>query len=720
MDDRTEQSGRPGGSGTPSAVPLGTAEDKPTRDEPTPDEPTRAEDAQDEPARAEDAPPADDVPPIQDDVPPVVQDAPPAEDTVAHQAEDTAAHRPGETATAASGSAPAWEIPDYVHERELGAGASGRVVLAHHRETGTPVAIKYLHDRIGTPALRAEAEVLARIDSPHITRLYEYVEGERGSAIVMELVDGIALRDLLRAEGATTAQAALVVLKGSLLGLAAAHEAGVVHRDYKPANVLVDTAGTSKLVDFGIAVPSGDDRDVSGTPAYMPPEQWAGRPASPAGDVYAATVTFFECLTGARPYGGATIAELAVQHAEAPIPADLAPDVVRPLIVAGLAKDPEARPDSAAAFVRELEAVATAGYGPGWEERGRLDLLGLLALLAALLPGAGVAGGATSLAHTSLGSQGSGALGSQGAAQGSGTLGSQGVAPAPGAAPEVPADGVPADGALRRVPARRGVLARNRGKALTGVAAGAVALATLAGLAAAGATDGGARTAVGAASPEATTSIGPQQPTDGGTSPAPSGDGVTVSPTPSASDPTASPSTTATTAATPSGAPTASPSAKAPTAAAVPTPSSPGRSAAPSTPAAPAPTTAAPSAPVTTPPSPSPTVAPATLTVGSVNLDSMTCSGRWSLSATATVTAQGVGSGTLTFSWYHSSGGRAITVATDTVPVQNGTATVTRAHDFGSADTFSTWGVRVSTTPAAAKQGKTSAETAAFLCNPPR
>ncbi|MGW2548189.1 serine/threonine-protein kinase [Kitasatospora sp. NPDC001574] len=275
-----------------------------------------------------------------------------------------------------------WELPEYLHERELGAGASGRVVRARHRVTGTPVAVKYLHGSVGTPGLRTEAEVLAGIDSPHVTRLYEYVEGERGSAIVMELVDGIALRDLLRAEGATTPEAALVVLKGSLLGLAAAHEAGVVHRDYKPANVLVDTVGTSKLVDFGIAVPSGDDRDVSGTPAYMPPEQWAGRPASPAGDVYAATVTFFECLTGARPYGGTTIAELAVQHTEAPIPAELAPDPVRPLILSGLAKDPEDRPGSATALVEELEAVAAAGYGPQWEEKGRLDLTALVALLA--------------------------------------------------------------------------------------------------------------------------------------------------------------------------------------------------------------------------------------------------------------------------------------------------------------------------------------------------
>ncbi|MFJ2577220.1 protein kinase domain-containing protein [Kitasatospora aureofaciens] len=596
-----------------------------------------------------------------------------------------------------------WELPDYLHERELGAGASGRVVLARHRETGTPVAIKYLHGPVGTPpALRAEAQVLARIDSPHVTRLYEYVEGERGSAIVMELVDGIALRDLLRAEGATTAEAALVVLKGSLLGLAAAHEAGVVHRDYKPANVLVDTAGTSKLVDFGIAVPSGDDRDVSGTPAYMPPEQWAGRPASPAGDVYAATVTFFECLTGARPYGGTTIAELAVQHTEAPIPAESAPGPVRPLILAGLAKDPQARPDGAAAFVRELEAVAAAGYGPGWEEKGRLDLTALVALLALLLPGAaGEAAGGTSLAHTALGS-----------AEGP-----------PDAVAAVGDDTVPA--AVRQALTRRGARPGTRGKALTGIAAGALTLATLAGMAMAGAADGGARTVAGAASPEATTSLGPNGPA-GGPSPAPGGDGGTpspsLSPSPSAAPtaPTASPSATPGTA---SGTHTAAPTGKAPT---VPgTPPATGLPPAPSAPAGPpsappaAPATAGPTS-GTASPTPSPTVAPATLTVGSVNLDSLVCAGRWSLTATVTVAAQGTGSGTLTLSWYHSSGGRAVTVATDTVAVQNGRATITRTHDFGSADTFPTWGVRVATTPAAANPGRTSAETAAFLCNPPR
>ncbi|MFD0527347.1 serine/threonine-protein kinase [Kitasatospora arboriphila] len=196
-----------------------------------------------------------------------------------------------------------WELPGYTHERELGAGAAGRVVLASHDATGTPVAVKYLNgDHADHENFRTEAGLLAGLDSPHVTRLYEYVEGPRGAAIVMELVDGISLRDLLQAEGATGPEAALTVLKGSLLGLADAHRAGVVHRDYKPGNVIVTTEGVSKLVDFGIAVQSGAKGDIAGTPAYMAPEQWAGEAASPRGDVYAATATFFECLTGAKPY----------------------------------------------------------------------------------------------------------------------------------------------------------------------------------------------------------------------------------------------------------------------------------------------------------------------------------------------------------------------------------------------------------------------------------
>ncbi|MFI6933794.1 serine/threonine-protein kinase [Streptomyces sp. NPDC050287] len=284
-----------------------------------------------------------------------------------------------------------WAVPGYTESLELGSGASGRVVLAVHEETGVPVAVKYLSEALRTRPgfvreFRAEARLLGGLESPYVTGLYEYVESPDGAAIVMELVDGVSLRALLSGQGPLDPEAALVLLKGSLLGLDDAHRIGVVHRDYKPANVLVVPDGTSKLVDFGIAVDAGTKVGVAGTPAYMAPEQWTGAPASPAADVYAATATFFECLTGHKPYPGDNLAQLALQHVDSPVPAEEVPESVRDLVRRGLAKDPRERPAHAAAFVTELEAVAGAAYGPGWEERGRGRLAALVALLPLLLP----------------------------------------------------------------------------------------------------------------------------------------------------------------------------------------------------------------------------------------------------------------------------------------------------------------------------------------------
>ncbi|MFI2713347.1 serine/threonine-protein kinase [Micromonospora sp. NPDC018662] len=303
-----------------------------------------------------------------------------------------------------------WQLSGYTPVRRLGAGASGSVVLATHDATGTPVAIKYLVRDLGADssfraAFRAEARLLGEIDDPHVSRLYEYVESPHGAAIVMELVDGVSLRQMLRAHGPTTPEAALCVLRGSLAGLAAAHVRGVVHRDYKPENVLVTGGGLSKLADFGIAMPigRGTDTTVSGTPRYMAPEQWTGAPADPACDIYAATATFFECLTGRPPYQGPDLLSLREQHATAPIPTDPAPAPVHELLRYGLAKRPDERPQPAAVFLELLDRVAGAGYGPEWEERGLRELARRAALLAALWPFPDRAEGGTAVARTALG-----------------------------------------------------------------------------------------------------------------------------------------------------------------------------------------------------------------------------------------------------------------------------------------------------------------------------
>ncbi|MFF3667894.1 serine/threonine-protein kinase [Microtetraspora malaysiensis] len=290
------------------------------------------------------------------------------------------------------GQTGAWSAPGYTEIRELGTGGGGRVVLAKHDADGIQVAIKYLSDALRSDLnfvgrFRQEAHLLALMEpSPHAARFYEYIEAPHGAAIVMELVDGVSLRTILRSEGPTGPEAALTVLKGSLLGLAAAHAVGVVHRDYKPENVLVTADGMSKLVDFGIAARAGEGVNAAGTPPYMAPEQWSGSPASRATDVYAATVVFFECLTGTRPFRAQSLPALARQHQSTPPPVEEVPEALQGLMERGMAKNPADRPASVEAFLRELETIAAEAYGPTWEERGRRRLAALAGLLLPFFP----------------------------------------------------------------------------------------------------------------------------------------------------------------------------------------------------------------------------------------------------------------------------------------------------------------------------------------------
>jgi len=288
---------------------------------------------------------------------------------------------------------PQWQVPGYTELSQLGSGGFGAVMLARHDESGVLVAIKYLNpdllaDQEFTTLFRGEAQTLAALDDRNVVRLYEYVESRSGAAIVMELIDGVTLRAILARQGGTTPEAALVVLQGSLLGLAAAHWHGVVHRDYKPENVMVDGEGVSKLTDFGIAARAGDRPFPAGTLRYAAPEQLAGAPAGPASDVYSATATFYECLTGHPPFAGDTEALLR-QHRWEPVPLEPVPEPLRPLVTEGMAKDPDLRPVDGIALVAKLRAAAAGTYGEGWEERGRSHLGEAAVLLAALWPSRG-------------------------------------------------------------------------------------------------------------------------------------------------------------------------------------------------------------------------------------------------------------------------------------------------------------------------------------------
>lgn len=308
-----------------------------------------------------------------------------------------------------------WHVPGFTELRELGAGAQGRAVLVSDG-SGRKAVLKYLLGEVSADvrdAFRRESVLLKSVVSPHVARWYGHYESPSGAAILMEAVPGRSLDKVLDKHRSLVPEAALVVMKGSLLGLAAAHAVGIVHRDYKPANVVVEDNGNSKLIDFGVATLAGE-HSRSGTPSYMAPEQWAGDPAGPATDVYAATCVFFQCVTGSRPYDEPSAALLALRHTQAPVPVEAVPEPLRDLVTRGMAKRPADRPASALQFVAELETAATTAYGPDWEKRGVVALAAAAAAVAALLPlsllassassaAAGGAASTTTVGQTALG-----------------------------------------------------------------------------------------------------------------------------------------------------------------------------------------------------------------------------------------------------------------------------------------------------------------------------
>jgi eukaryotic-like serine/threonine-protein kinase len=276
-----------------------------------------------------------------------------------------------------------WSVPGVLHLRELCEDPVGRRVLARHRITRKPLAVTYL-----SPELLADSEFrtrfardsvrLARVREARIARLHRYCECHDGAAVIGDHVSGTSLRSLLLAQGAVGTEAALVVLKDSLRALAACHEVGLAHGDIKPEGVILTPAGRVRLVDFGLWTSDSRRRLDRSTPFYLAPEQHSGPLATPAGDVYAAMVAFFECLVGAPPFYADGEAELSAKHERSELPVDVVPEPVRELVLRGLAKDPRSRPE-ARSLLAQVGAVAARAAGSDWERRGRRELAALLA-----------------------------------------------------------------------------------------------------------------------------------------------------------------------------------------------------------------------------------------------------------------------------------------------------------------------------------------------------
>jgi eukaryotic-like serine/threonine-protein kinase len=276
-----------------------------------------------------------------------------------------------------------WSVPGVVHLQEVREDLIGRRVLARHRITRKSVGITYLSSELLADTefrtrFSREFPRLARVRNSGVTRVHQYVESLHGVALVGDHVSGTPLRAALLAHGALGVEAALVVLKDTLRALAACHQAGLSHGDIKPENVILTTAGRIRLVDFGLWTSDGRRLLNRSTPFYLAPEQWSGDPAGQAGDVYAATVTFFECLAGAPPFYAKAAPELLAKHRHDTPPVDVIPELVRELARSGLVKDVRSRPD-ADSLLSQVDDVAADAVGSGWESRGRRQLAALLA-----------------------------------------------------------------------------------------------------------------------------------------------------------------------------------------------------------------------------------------------------------------------------------------------------------------------------------------------------
>jgi len=279
----------------------------------------------------------------------------------------------------------------------IAAGGMGEVWRGEDALLSRAVAVKLLPtDRAGDAAFlarfRAEARYAASLSHPGIARVYDYGESSEfgGAYLIMELVKGEALSAILDRAGRLTPDATLDIIGQSARALDAAHQAGIVHRDIKPGNLLVASGGTTKITDFGIATAVQATQAshltetgmVMGTAMYVSPEQATGAPVDAASDIYSLGVVAYECLAGHPPFTASEPLAIAYAHKHEPVPA-LPPDVPQPvgeLVYDMLAKTPDGRPASArvvarrADMLRDALALGDSGHAAYFAGPTRADL----------------------------------------------------------------------------------------------------------------------------------------------------------------------------------------------------------------------------------------------------------------------------------------------------------------------------------------------------------
>ncbi|MDO6590537.1 hypothetical protein DS901_18260 [Loktanella sp. D2R18] len=270
------------------------------------------------------------------------------------------------------------QIGKYRVDGVLGEGAMGVVYAAHDPDIDREVAIKTVHMHLISAAggddwlqrFAREARAAGRVLHPNLVTIFEYLEQDHVPYLVMERLRSTTLEDRLTAPEGLDLQEVLSVMTQILDGLACIHDAGIVHRDMKPANVMVTEAGAVKLTDFGIARITAMDKTgagMIGTPSYMAPEQFSGGDVDARADIYAVGVLLYELLTGKKPFAGGGIEALllASRSGDVTPPSAVVPDLsaaIDAVVLQAMNADADAR-FACAADMRTALAVAVGGSG---------------------------------------------------------------------------------------------------------------------------------------------------------------------------------------------------------------------------------------------------------------------------------------------------------------------------------------------------------------------
>jgi len=263
----------------------------------------------------------------------------------------------------------------YTLTERIAVGGMGEVWAATDTVLDRTVAVKLLNHGLSqendfVERFRAEARHTAALQHPNIATVFDYGEDDGTAYLVMELVPGQPLSQIIAERAPLSAQETVAILIQAATALAAAHEGGVVHRDVKPANIMVTPDGTVKLTDFGISravdsVPLTQTGQVLGTAQYLSPEQALGQSATAASDIYALGVVGHEMLTGERPFDTGSVVSTALAHVNQPPPPlpDTVPVALRDVVDSALAKSPADRPASAAEMAHAL-GMPGAAFAP--------------------------------------------------------------------------------------------------------------------------------------------------------------------------------------------------------------------------------------------------------------------------------------------------------------------------------------------------------------------